>query len=237
MNGLRGWVVSAVLISAALTAGVAGADPVAPNLVGMDINFSYGSVAYTAATGALSGSGTAAAMTFEPALGGSTYPVFNLSDFVGADLALAALFDHAGTGFDVDGFFATAGTAGPDLTLTGKIPALGIAPGGTYSGTLLEADVMTLEMYGGAGAGAFAFNGYFRVTGGDLVLAGYLAPDDVVGMRSWLSGVSPALSAGFDFASDFSSSAHVGEFGSVPEPATLGLIALGVVALARRRRR
>lgn len=221
-----------------MTASQACADPIEPNLIAVDFNFSYASVNYDAASGELSGAGSSAAVTFEPVLGGATHPVFNLSGAVGGALTFDALFDHAAADFDVDGFFTTLATAGADLTLTGKIPTLGIEPNGTYTGTLLEAEVIALEMYGDAGTGAFAFNGYFRVTGGDLLLAGYLAENDTMGMRSWLSSVDPSLPQGFDFASDFSASTHLGELGFVPEPGTfaLALLGCGSLALLRRRR-
>jgi len=215
------------------------AEPIQPILAGVDFNFCYSAVGYDASDQTLSGAGSAAAITLEPVLGGATYPVFNLSGSLGGALALRAKFDHVGGNADIDGVFATLGTADADLTLTGKIPGLGIQPDNVYSGTLLEADVIRLELYGDAGARTFAFNGYLRVTGGDLVIADYLGENDVIGMVSWLSSLSPTLPTGFDFASDFGATTHLGEIGAVPEPASLVLTALGSAAalLARNRLR
>jgi len=213
------------------------AEPIQPNLVGVDFNFSYSAAGYSAGDQKLSGAGSAAAITFEPLLGGATYPVFNLGGGLGGALALQAKFDHVGGNLNVDGFFATLGTSGADLTLTGKIPDLGIEPNNVYSGTLLEAEVISLELYGGAGASTLAFNGFLKVTGGDLVIAHYLSESDTIGMVSWLSSLSPTLPQGFTFASDFAATTHLGEIGSVPEPATLLLTALGSAAALLGRMR
>ena len=155
----------------------------------------------------------------------------------GAAIALGALLDHVGTDFDVHGFFTTGPLTLPDLVITGMIPSLGMD--GTGGGTLLQAEVIDLELFGDAGTGAYALNGYFRVMGGELVTEGYLQEDDVVGMASWLTTVRPPLPEGFDFTSDFATVTHLGEFGEVPEPATLSLaaVACGAFAVIRRRRR
>ena len=223
--------VGAVLV--VLLVGSVGADPIEPNLIGLDFNFVYSTVTYDSSTGRLSGYGSAAAVTFEPVLGGTTYPVFNLSGGVGGSLSLLADFAHQGTDFDVDGYFTTSGVVG-DLTLAGEIPALGIE---NMSGGLLAGEIIDLQMYGDAGTGAFAFNGYFRAIAGDLIAAGYLEVNDTFAMRSWLSSVSPSLVEDFDFSIDFTATTHEGEVGTVPEPATTALFALGVGLLALRRRR
>jgi len=229
---------TALILSAVLTSSLA-ADPIVPNIVANDFNFTYAGVSFDSASGELSGTGAATAFSFEPVLGGNTYPVFNLSDALGAAVSLQALFDQTASNAAVDGLFTTLGTSGADLVMTGKIPDLGVVPGGSYTGTLIEADVIALELFGDANASSLAFNGEFTILGGDLVTAGYVSVGQVLAMRSWLSGVSPSLPNAFAFDSDFSASGHVGELGTVPEPASLalGALALGAFAALRRRHR
>jgi len=176
--------------------------------------------------------------SFEPVLGGTTYPVLNLTGAPGGAFTVKAKLDHLGSEFDVDALFTTT-SSGPaiDLALSGKIPALGISPDNGYSGGLLGGEVIELQMYGDAGTGSFGFNGYFRVQAGDLITAGYLKENDTIAMRSWLMSVNPSLPEDFDFASDFTATTHLGELGSIPEPATMGLLVLasGVLVAVRKR--
>lgn len=212
---------------------LACAGPIQPNLVGLDFNFSYSGASYDASTQTLTASGTYAVVTFQPVSGGTTYPVYNVDGNPAGAFDLIAVFDTLGSDFDVDGYFQSLGLSAPDLVIGGEIAALGLT-----GGTLIEADVIALEIYGSAGSLAFAFNGYFEVTGGDLVTEGYIGVGDTIGMASWLTSVSPSLSAGYAFHSDFSATTHMGEIGSVPEPGTAVLLALaGITLLARRRRR
>ena len=235
MYDIRGLAI-AVVFMVVFSTYSASADPIQPHLTGLDLDFSYSSVSYDCATQTLSGSATYAVTSFKPVLAGTAYPVYNLDNNPGAAFSLIAVFDHLGTEFDVDGFFTTPGLSAPDLVITGKIPALGMD--GSSGGKLIEADVMDLQMYGSAGSAAFSLNGYFRVTGGDLVTEGYIDENDIVGMASWVTAVNPSPSKGFAFDGDFSTTTHMGEVGSIPEPATIGLVALagGVLAALRRRR-
>jgi hypothetical protein len=218
----------------ALAPALVFAAPIFPNITSNDLNFSYGPVRYTANTGILAGAGSFAVVTFDPILGGTTYPVFDLAGDFGAPLAFDAIYDHSGIQADVDVLFKSLG-AGPDLTITGKIPGLGIQPGGNYTGTLLTATVSQLELWGPSGLSTLDFDGFFTVTGGDLVKAGYFASGEPLVMRSWLDGILPTLPTD---SSVITAVTHEGELGAVPEPATTSLLGLGALALfgyGRRR--
>ncbi len=212
------------------------AAPISPNIVANDFNFTYGIVSYSPTTHILSGSATNAVMTFQPSLTGSAHPVFNLSNAPGASISLQALFDCASTNAAVDGLFKTTG-ADCDLVLTGKLPDLGIVPGGAYTGALLTARLDLLEMFGNAADSTQSLNAVFTILGGDLVTAGYMRAGDQLAMRSWLTGLIPTPAGNDVFSTPFVATAHIGELGTTPEPATmsLGILALGAVAAARRR--
>ena len=220
-------------------APMAGADVISPNILANDLTFSAG-VTYSAGTHILTASLANGVTTIRPDLAGIPYPVYDLSGNAGAQISLHALFDHTAVNppWTVDGIFKTTG-ADCDLVITGKIPDLGIQPGGSYTGTLLTARVLELEIYGDAGSPVQNFNGFLVVLGGDLVKKGLMHVGDGLGMASWLMSFSPLPPSGFNFQSDFSATVVPGsELGTVPEPATMFLLGTGALtAFAMRRRR
>jgi hypothetical protein len=228
---------AAVLVVVCLAAAGAYADRLSPNIVSCDVNFSYSNLSFDCSTRMLTGLGSVAAVTFEPTVGGATYPIFNLSGAFGGEMSLEAKFLSVAYNSPVDALFWTDGDATPDIVLNGEIPSLGITRQQQYTGTLLTGVLQLLELSGEANAQTMSLDGYFLITGGDLVTAGYFRTEQSLAMRSFVSGITPTLGQGSTFNQSFTGSSHMGELGGIPEPATLLLLGTGAAILAGVRRR
>ena len=214
------------------------ADVIRPDVSLHQISIGSSGVKYDAGTGILTVADNTAAFTYRQS--GTSQPqfIYNLGGSFGGAYMLRALYTGTGANAPLDGLFTTVGLAQSDLVITGEIPAMGITRGNGYTGTLLEANVIVGEFFGYSASNSTAeYNLLLEVVRGDLVTAGEYAAGSTAGELSSIFSISPALPSGFAFGSGFTATYQSGTIGTpIPEPATIGLIGLGCMALLTGRR-
>jgi len=217
-------------------------DVIRPGVDRHVISVGAAGVDYRADTHVITIADNTAAFTYAPTGTSPFHAIYNLSGEFGGGYLLRALFESAGSNAPLDGLFTTLGGDASDLVITGEIPSLNITRSNDYTGTLLEANVVAGELFGyGTSNGSAEFNLLLEVVGGDLATAGVYPLGSIIGELSSLFTLTPALSSGFDFQSDFTATFQSGSIGlPVPEPTTatlLGLGLLGTFGLRRLRNR
>lgn len=173
-----------------------------------DMFVDYNTISYNAGTQAFTAKG--APITFS--LAASQY--YNVTNVTLNSYNLTATVDHSGQ--------ATGGT----LSVSGKVSDIGAT-----SGTLLTGSFVDFGF--GTGASGDPFEFVFAVTGGDL--ASYYG-----GIGGKIGVILSAKSTNFTgFASSFNSGSGATNdtFAVVPEPASMGLLVVAGLFLARRRGR
>lgn len=239
----------ALLLGAAATAWAA---PLVPRIISHDINFGGwerwgpGRPAFYAPVGAgpdlltlAPGSEDREVTAVWPVWPfGIPFPVFNAAGAFGGDIALQLAFfghDEAPPHLNVSITGTGANTAGPDLVISGAVPALGIP-----YGPLFALDVRDASLYGYGGQQSYV-----------LEMAGVIAfMDPRLGQLQGHEGVargnidfrSLSLPSGYDPLKDYGlledEGGYSGETGAgfpTPEPASLLLLAVGGLVVARRR--
>jgi len=215
------------------------ADVIRPNIDNNIISIGASGVSYDASTGLLTISDDTAAFTYRP--DSVFHLIYNLSGSFGGDYVFRALFDITGSDAPLDGLFTTVGDENADLIIMGEIPSLNITVNDGYSGTLLEANVVSAELFAYRTSNMSAeLNCWLEVVGGDLVTAGEYDNHMILGGLSSVFTLNPHLPSEFEFDSDFTATLQSGTIGTpIPEPATLALVGtglLGFIGIMRRRR-
>lgn len=245
----------------ALIAGIAGtasAFPLLPTITAQDFNFGGwngpGPAEY--ATNGLApdtlvylpGSLDTEVTAFWPAWPAPpVFPVFNAAGAFGGDLVLGVQFTgqdapYIGPGGSIDVSLTGTGLyEGADLMIFGSIPGMGIG-----FGLLWALDLRDVSLYGVSDWDAYVLEGAGIIVGGEIAQRNNLIGHEGV-MRGhldffdrpagWIPPLYHPLADPRQLDIRAAYSGETGQGTAVPEPATLAALGIGLMAIARRRRK